>query len=232
MLFTYPCPGVHLSQSQYSTSSVSDVLFGFSPVCVFKCPFKSPALEEEKSCWLQWVDFSPVWVLNESSNSWSEMMYSYIGCTLHNWMRPTTSTKLYSSVSSITISLQFGVVWASFALCGPPRWGQLLRLLHHHPLLFGVVHGLALLYVGHHHVLQLQTQPLTLLNLCIFILQKNFHWGPNVSIWGDLKCSLGGSNVPIWGDLMCQFWGYQMCRDLVIHNLAKMGVTARRRYRI
>ena len=167
---------------------------------------------------MQRVDFSPVWVLNESSNSWSEMMYSYIGCTLHNWMRPTTSTKLYSSVSSITISLQFGVVWASFALCGPPRWGQLLRLLHHHPLLFGVVHGLALLYVGHHHVLQLQTQPLTLLNLCVFILQKNFHWGPNVSIWGYLKCSLGRPNVPIWGYLMCQFWGGQMCWGLVIHN--------------
>ena len=116
-------------------SSVSDVLFGFSPVCVFKCPFKSPALEEEKSCWLQRVDFSPVWVLNESSNSWSEMMYSYIGCTLHNWMRPTTSTKLYSSVSSITISLQFGVV-----------------------------NGLALLHMGHHDILHLQTQPLSLLN--------------------------------------------------------------------
>ena len=134
-------------------------------------------------------------------------------------------TKLYSSVSSITISLQFGVVWASFALCGPPRWGQLLRLLHHHPLLFGVVHGLALLYVGHHHVLQLQTQPLTLLNLCVFILQKNFHWGPNVSIWGYLKCSLGGSNVPIWGDLMCQFWGYQMCWGLVNYHRFYLALT-------
>ena len=32
-----------------------------------------------------------------------------------------------------------------------------LRVLHHHlpRLQFGVVHGLALLYVGHHHVLQL-----------------------------------------------------------------------------
>ena len=35
-------------------------LFGFSPVCVFKCLFKSPAQREALSHWLHLFDFSPL----------------------------------------------------------------------------------------------------------------------------------------------------------------------------
>ena len=100
-------------------------------LCVIKCLFKTLGQEETKSHWLHLSDFSPVCVFK-----WVLKM-PVCGDAYHRRLlqgsyevRATISRKLCSSISSILYLF----------ITSLPQ--------------FDVAHGQALLYVGHHHVLQ------------------------------------------------------------------------------
>ena len=55
-------------------------MFDFSPLCVFKCAFKLPALEDAYSHWLHLFDFSPHCVFSHVS---SNGLLEHVGFCYH-----------------------------------------------------------------------------------------------------------------------------------------------------
>ena len=179
-------------------------------LCVIKCLFKTLVQEETKSHWLHLSDFSPVCVFK-----WVLKM-PVCGDAYHRRLlqgsyevRATISRKLCSSISSILYLF----------ITSLPQ--------------FDVAHGQALLYVGHHHVLQgkgIDLQNVVLLHLDLTPVWRSTWSGSALcgpppspphepelqthslsllilSFLSFEKISVGVWNIPFWGVELCSLGG-------------------------